>query len=469
MNSLLMTEEVDSLIEPASWLIKTDFINQFILNHNVLISLLGEQGGGKTTFAHLLQDKLDQSIQSVLLTTSFSFDRTLFLGELCSMIDMEEMGSIATIAAQINEKKSRTLIMIDDAGLLPESFIRELLDVLKQQKEHGYFHVCLFSDFSIVNMTSRLAREDYKDMIHSIELQPLNEEETNAYVKARLSLNPDNTVKISDKRMQQFFEMTEGYIAVINDKMSGFFSNNTNRLFPLSPRFLTYGAISALMFLVVGVGYILYSPSALKTPEPVSLAKNAMDSIQIELPMVSDIPFYQRDAMLQPMQMVSLQKAERIVRNEEEEDSPLDESLVIMDKVVPVPKVMSSVISQKALTRRPTKKVTTASVGPKPNLRSKSAIRLKAKPHSNKLVAQSGKYTIQLLASRDKTKLSRLAKHYPGIKMQGFEKHGAIWYVLTKGDFADKQLAKNALKSLPKNLAQFKPWIRSTSNLKAQA
>lgn len=465
MNSIIVSDELETLIEPASWLIKIDFLNQFILNHNVLISFLGEQGGGKTTFAHLLQDKLEPSVRSVFLTASTPFDRTAFLENLCCMIDFEGTGSIATIAAQVNEQKSRTLLMIDDAAFLPESFVRELLDVIKQQREYGYFHVCLFSDFSLVKMTSRLARDDYKDMIHSIELQPLNDDEAKAYVQARIALHPENFGKISDKRFQQFFELTEGYIAAINTKWADFFSSKVSWSLPWNRSVLSYGVIPVIFLFVVGVGYLLFSPSGAQVSEPVTLADIAMDSIRIELPMVSDIPFYQRDAVSQPMQMVSLQKAALLVKNEEDEDNlVVDESLVVMDKVVPVPKVIVPVTEKKALKQRVKPQVSKIIHNRQVK---KRVVAIRPKAPSQKVISPSGKYTIQLMASRNKSKLNRLVSRYPGVKMHGFNNHGAIWYVLTKGDFADKQHAQNALRTLPQNLAQFKPWVRSTSTLKA--
>ena len=79
-------------------------------------------------------------------------------------------------------------------------------------------------------------------------------------------------------------------------------------------------------------------------------------------------------------------------------------------------------------------------------------------------------YTIQLLASQDLDRVKRFAQaHHLNSKTQVRRVHrnGADWYILTLGDYAQHQEAQNAVRHLPKDIAQFKPWIRTVSDLKA--
>jgi hypothetical protein len=53
------------LLKPGSWLEKVDLINHLILFSNVLITVLSEKEGGKSSFGTLLQANLDPQIKSV--------------------------------------------------------------------------------------------------------------------------------------------------------------------------------------------------------------------------------------------------------------------------------------------------------------------------------------------------------------------------------------------------------------------
>lgn len=453
-----IASEGGGLFEPASWLIKIDFINQFILNNNALISLLGEDGCGKTTFAQLLQDKLDPSVVSVLLTAPDLFDESQLVTSFCTALDLPKMDSLSEIVALINQKKTRTLLMIDDAENLPEAFIVALLDILKGQGTEGYFHVCLLSDFFLVKLTSRLAKDAYKNMIHSIELQPLDESETKAYVRARMNLILDKKTELSIKKLKQFYEMTQGSILAINENMLDFFAKKPSWIFQWKENHIIPGAALVFIFFAVCMVFLLRSPFGEKQPYNVIEAKKEMELTQVELPLTSYLPNYSFEAVYQPIEVVSLQKADLLVKNEMIEESgedPIDESLVVMDKVVPTPKAIAPRVKKKV-------------IEPK-TVKHQLAAQVKAKvPPKQKLVYRRG-YTIQLFAGREKTKVNSLLRQYPasvGMRIRQFEIHGVTWYVLTKGEYADKRAAKMALASLPSHLVQLKPWIRSTANLK---
>lgn len=445
------------VFEPSSWLTKIDFISQFILHNNVLISILGEAGSGKTTFGHLLQEKLDSNVQSALVTALPLFERSAFIGELCSLLGIEEKISIAEVAAEMGKHQTRSLVIVDNAEQLPEAFIKELLEALKDQEGNEFFHVCLLSNFSLVKITSRLAREAYKDMIHSIELQPLNEAESKEYVIAYSESPEEFRQELTDEWMQEFYQLTEGHIASMNTNMESFFSNKPKKASLSYKPFLLYGGISIVALLVLGTGFLFFSKTPSPTPAVETLASDNVHSITLELPLSSDIPNYQVASIRQPLEVVSLQKAELWDKNDDGDDGVVDDdSLVVMDKVVTIPKVVHPAPVKKVAQK--VAKVSVVSVKPQ--------AKAKAKPVHPAL---RGAFTLQLMASRDKNILIRLAKQYPAsarVKVRSFSKGGINWYVLTQGEYAQKPLAKQAVTKLPRSFSQFKPWVRSTVDLK---
>lgn len=480
----LRADEMSYLFEPASWMIKIDFINQFILNNNALISLLGEKGSGKTSFAQLLHDKVDANVLPVLMTATPTFELNSFLKQISAIVELNSTQSIAEIVNEINARQSLTLLIIDDAHLLPESFVCEILDALKLQNDKGYFHVAFLSDFSLVSMTSKLAKEDYKDLIHSVELQPLSESEMKEYVLTRIIIDKKKGSLISEVKFQKFYQLTEGYIASINVQAEAFFADKNSPFLKMDKRIFSYGIIPIIALFVVGVGYIFISQDNIER-KPLSIAADtAMDSIQVELPMVSQIPPYYQNATIQPMPMISLQKADVILQDggvSEENDgldqAPLDESLAVMGKVVSTAKVIKTVpaLKKKELTMakpknpimiaQPRRPIPRPIVPPRPIIHQQKNL-----PKVAKQVDVNAKplFTIQLLASQNQQQLIRVAKTYPaslGVKVLSFVKGNDTWYVLAKGKYNDRHLAQKEISKLSSNFKARHPWVRSMSDL----
>lgn len=445
------------IFEAESWLAKIDFINQFILHNNVLISMLGETGSGKSVFASCLQKRLDPALLKALVFATPLFERTDFIHQICAQLNIEAKSSMQELLQAIKALGIRAFVIIDNAEQLPEAFVRELLDALKQQEGYEFLYICLLSDFSVVKMTSRLAREAYKDMIHSIELHPLNEAESKEYVFASGLLEESIVDEITDAWMHEFYQLTEGNFASMNTHMVDFFAKAPQKpSFPYR-RYLPAG-LSIAVLMIAGVSYLLFSKAPPPAMQYTTIAKNDMNRVSLELPLASSIPYYQLDARYQPIQALSLQKSEqgddRVTENEHADTDADADALVVVDQVAPIPQKVQPVHQAK-----PAKKLATVS--------SKKAI-VKIPVHARPIVLPHGQYTLQLMASRDKKVLLKLVKQYPAamqVKVRSFRRDGSTWYVLTSGEYDAKPRAVHALTTLPKILAQYQPWIRRTSDL----
>ena len=94
------------------------------------------------------------------------------------------------------------------------------------------------------------------------------------------------------------------------------------------------------------------------------------------------------------------------------------------------------------------------------------------KPAVHRLAKQQSNpsYTIQLLASHDVNQLRAfvVAHHLQGRTEIHQTKHrGKAWYVLTLGHYPQKKNARDVLKQLPSDVAQYKPWTRPVSEITA--
>ncbi|KTD38091.1 SPOR domain-containing protein [Legionella oakridgensis] len=444
-----------SLFKPASWLTKIEFINQLVLGTNVLISVLGEQGGGKSSFIELLQMNLDKRIRALSLAVTPLFDWTLFLSHLHTSLGCEHETTLNELIEKSRQSQTHTLVILDDAQYLSESFLDELLNALQQQGPQGYFHLCLVADGSLTAVLNKLEGK-YQDMIHSIELGPLNESETRAYVKHRLLAHPEF---ITDELLKQFYQLTEGNIVGINTQMPSFF--NLIKPAPKNRRYLRLPMVAGVIVAALSIAFILQpnSPPTPSSTEPVievALPPEFPEVAQADVALASEIPPYDVAASRQFLQPTELRRAELIVSNNEEDDITTDD-FVVMDKVVVIPKVIQA--KAEPVKAREVKTLNTQA--------SISTVK-QQKPVSVKLASMQDHYTIQLLASHSRAKLEHFAQLYH-IKNQSrilrAKKPDGVWYVLTFGDYHQRDAARQAIMQLPQGLAKFKPWVRSFSEL----
>ncbi|MGL6028952.1 MAG: ATP-binding protein, partial [Legionella sp.] len=274
----LVLNKPTRLFKPGSWLAKIDFINHLILFNNVLITVLSEKEGGKTSFGQLLRSNLDQQIKSVTTTVEAPYNRaqmiSLIATELHLNYDMET--NLHSLVAQINERKAHVLLSIDNAQNLSEAFIKELLVAIKNQGDFGFFHACLISDYSVIASLNQLTAEHFSNLVHTIEIGPLNESETKTYTNQRALSSPLFDKPLSDVSLKKFYELTKGNLAKINSSLDEFMVKSSK----IKPRkkfvMLKNASMAISAALVAGMSYVYFNDVYLTGPAPQSLATNTI-------------------------------------------------------------------------------------------------------------------------------------------------------------------------------------------------
>jgi len=456
-------ENIGPVFKPSSWRTRIDFINHLILNNNILISILAEQGGGKTAFSNLLQVNLDTNISSCVLTASALFERESFVAQIASKLNYHGEMAISKFIAQSKAHKRHALVIIDDAHHLPAAFIEEILSALQQQGSSGYFHVCLVSDHSLVALLNNLAL-NRKDMIHSIELNPLSESETKAYLIDCMSRVPGVEKIVTDERIKKFHHLTGGKIAAINKQMAAFISGNARGSRRADKPYKRLSVVASAVMAAVAVAY-LWQPETFQlvpstelvrqVPKPLLTARNEVSTQ--DLPnLKSEIPGWQVESVKQALEAMPLRRSELVAINDE--DNTLHEDLVVMDKVVVIPKIVQRQVSQEVISGK--KSIHVASYKSVKKAVNSELSHAALKPNNN--------YTIQLLASHNRAEIERFTQknHIKGkIKILRTERGGLDWYILAFGEYTQRDLARQAAHHLPSALRKFKPWVRPMSEL----
>lgn len=428
------------MLKPISWLAQVASVQQLITEHSLLLSFLGEQGSGKTTFASLLHTELLPHVHACVMLATPLFDKNIFLSDLSGLLFSKSAMSLSEIAATCNRERHATLLVIDEAQYISVDFIEDMLKVLQKQGKGAYFHVCLLSDYALVPALNKLVKDAYPDMIHSMELGALSESETKIYVTKQLTPQKGIEKIITDERIKQFYQLTAGHFVSINRQMAGFFSYKPVRSWR-QPKWIRQGGL-AVGVCIVASGFAYFG---LVQEEPstafVTLADEELPSVipEATVALASEIPAFTERATRQALFEIPLHKAEHYVMNENVDT----EQLVIMDKVIVAPKVVPHPVTKL----------------------SKPAVAVALKP-----LPTTDHYTIQLLASRNQAELKHFTEshHFHGkVTLHRTTRLGVVWYVLTVGEYTKHEQAIVAAAHLTKDMAQFKPWVRKLSQLKA--
>lgn len=462
-----------TLFKPGSWLAKIDFINHLVLFNNVLITVLSEKEGGKTSFSSLVQNNLDQQIKPVFMTAKPPCEEKSIISNIAAQLhlNVNPETNIASIAAQINERKAHVLVVIDDAQNLPESLIKDVLWVIKNQDSFGFFHLCLVSDYSVVATLNNLAVDQFNNLIHTIELGPLNESETRTYVLQRAMTASLIHRPLTDSQFKQFYQLTNGNLAKINNSLESFINkcatqNPNNKLSKFKRT-----SLAVSLAVAAGVSYLYFSGmyNEHRYPEIAQLtATSPVESIVTSVPPLvrkvqpeSFIASWQ-DSSTRQLVHYALPKKQRLDGLDDDEEKI--NTVAIVDKVVVIP----SVKARKILIDTQLPAAQTAAV-----LESKL---VKIKGFTANQVAQKTEikksatdlYTIQFAASHKISDIHRFKagnKLFANAKIRHFKNAKGDWYILTLGEYDSRAVAQSSTNKLPPEVTKLKPWIRSVSGL----
>lgn len=480
MNEGLIQSDIRSVIQPrvlfkpGSWLAKIDFINHLILFNNVLITILSEKEGGKTSFATLLQSNLDQQIKSVFMTVKPPCSRENIILEIATQLDLNhgENVGIHSLVAQINERKAHVLLLIDDAQHLPESFIQEVMLAIKNQENFSFFHLCLISDYSLVVPLNNLVASFFDNLVHTIELGLLNEVETRTYVLQRAIAAHLISKPLTETKFKQFYQLTHGNMAKINSNLEAFVlkCGTQKKREPLK-WVKKMGSAASVVFIGGLVGFYLAQNDYLSSfyrlgAAPYSIQDKTvvvMKMKQQQEVLVSQIASW-RDSSTRQLVYSSVPKKQILDDlNEEISHNPV----AIVDKVVVIPKLQIKNLPKKEA-RNLESEVKRKSPAREAKLVEASAAKQNKKDQFSNSKTNINRYTIQIVASRTKKDIEHFQQHNKLLahaKLRHFTNATGVWHILTVGEYGSRAEAQYNLSKLPEALVKLNAWVRPVSSL----
>lgn len=478
-----------NFLKPSSWDLKRDQINEWVLNTNNIISILAQPLGGKTTFLNWLILNLDKKIKPLLLKAPAPLNESSFLGLINKALQFSNPAlNLSDLMSRMRDLDGPIFILLDEVEIDDEQWLKELIELISQQ-ESTNFHLGLVSDYSLMETIDKMG--DKSNLIQRLELPCLTETETKSYLLSTLQSPKRLDQTMSKKRLEQFYQLTGGNIARINQEMDVFFSlsplqslhHNRTKLIPCLK----------ILFLLIFIGFSGFSIWKYRQPQPTQAIflpgerqHSVSDMVTANGSQETNLTnrVYKSSAKILTSYISSLYIG---AIRKEVQPSPLNElvnstseedhsDLVVMDKVVIIPKILESVPSavqqmneRIALSSKESSKLAQAISKP---ILQKTTIKKEMTPVIHKSIktmksGSSSRYTVQLVASSRLQDLHRFVKNHQlkNTIILKVNKKGKTWYVLTKGNYLNSRQAHQSLHQLPMSVSHFRPWVRSMAGL----
>ena len=475
----------------------------------LLLVVTGPLGSGKTLLRQALVASTNkQSVQSVVVSARGAGDAAGVLRQVAQSLDVAqaEVGAILKQVVQLALTGQEVYLLVDDAEQLDESALEALLALAAGAPE-GRPHVFLFGEPSLIAGLEQLSTEE--ERFHVIELQPYAEEETREYLAQRLEGAGRGIELFTANQISEIHESSDGWPGNINqvarDAMIEAMIASRSAVkrpsmgFNMPKKHVL--AISAVVVVAVAAAWLL--PGRNKTP-----TTGAPANEQAQLPLGQGAnggaPSVEFAGNTQPMPLPLVGQSQPVMRGplaeaaggitEGDDGVPLEGSSSVPPTVTtiappsgvaagpaptpaakPVPAPTQVATAKPAPTSAPVAKPAPAPVAkPAPVTKpvEKPATVAKAAPAAGGswyAGQKPGNYVVQILGTSSEAAAQSFVKEQGG-EYRYFKKvlNGKPLYVITYGNFANRDAAVSAIKALPAKVQAGKPWPRTVASVQQE-
>ncbi|MCA4962236.1 AAA family ATPase [Pseudomonas sp. Y24-6] len=476
----------------------------------LLLVVTGPQGSGKTLLRQALVASTNkQSVQSVVVSARGAGDAAGVLRQVAQALNVAqpEIGSILSQVVQLALTGQEVYLLVDDAEQLDESALEALLALAAGAPE-GRPHVFLFGESSLIAQLDALSLEE--ERFHVIELQPYTEEETREYLDQRLEGAGRGIELFTANQISDIHESSDGWPGNINqvarDAMIEAMIASRSAVkrpsmgFNMPKKHVL--AISAVVVVAVAAAWLM--PGRSKAP---TTGAPANEQAQLPLgegapqPNSNGAPAVEFAGNSQPMPLPLVGNSQPVMRGplaeaaggitEGDDGVPVEGSSATPPTVTtsappagiqPGPAPTPAAKPAPAPTQVATAKPAPAPVAKPAPVPAKPAAVATAKP-AEKPAATAAKgaggtwyagqptsnYVVQILGTSSEASAQNFVKEQGG-EYRYFKKvlNGKPLYVITYGNFANRDAALSAIKALPAKVQAGKPWPRTVASVQQE-
>ncbi|QLH41575.1 MAG: AAA family ATPase [Coxiellaceae bacterium] len=172
------------------------FLQLFCRGSNPLLLIEGELGSGKTMLLAQFLGQLDSRLNVFQMKGKATCNAYQLVADIAQGFQLPIVLSQPGLQAQLNaelaamrEMQKDCVLIIDDADLLPTETLAALMHlIIAQDRTHIHLHIILASELHMQAMLENLGQQHgYLIKIPTLTLNPLSVEETQNYLKHRLT------------------------------------------------------------------------------------------------------------------------------------------------------------------------------------------------------------------------------------------------------------------------------------------
>lgn len=395
-------------------------------NENILL-VSGPSGVGKTT----MKNKLIKTQANYFVCCDISSTESLTAEDITTAIEQDLDTSI----------DKNLLLLIDDAQNLSLDIIAVLLQLKRRASIGEKLQIVLFATQDLVQKVSRsILKEDFATQVHAIQIEPKKD--------AWHGLSPFAV------GVTIFFGVSFCILAVLWPKNDGIDSTVLAKAEQMQPQPLPEPIADIQMS-------EMQDTAATSTPELMSTGN-----------MVAEPAVAEPIAEIADSIYATSNAEPNSANNYEEKIASLEDKLKVLQQNLLTAQHVNQELELKIQKLSSKKKIesknNTRKIGLKNNHQNKKKILGLSKGEKQILALPGKNYTLQLLCLNDERKVQNFIKNN---KLQDTTRYyrsyfkGKHWYIVTYGNFANKDSANTALKNLPASLRKLRPWPREIANI----
>lgn len=479
---------------------------QFLCHYNnVLLVVAGNSSSGKSTLARQFHKQVQDSMRVCEIKANSSFSPEQLIQTLSEQFhvtlttEATHEEQLDQLIATIQESQKICLVLVDDAHLLSNPVLNNMLYLLRQQSESQMkLHILLFGEPHLQNNLIRVcqAQGEGEDLIHTINLGLFSLDETEKYLEYRLTKAGFDEMPLIQTVINRIYKLSAGAPGRINriarrtllndltkrlpEVKEGFMRKNQTRLIG--------GTLFILMAAVLSVAIHSFRTSNGFGLTPDQPSNTLMPLNQVSGPGVNSVNDGLVHAAITPLSAVPAPVDANMTS---ESAPPLMEDAPSLTGATPL-SVPAPVPAQETLSVTSTEPVaaTTTSAMAQDNrmLQATLAAANSLQPVSKSEVTQPKTPVVDANFSPEARLLAIPSTQF-GLQLSGLRKEAAVkrfiadnklidkasyyhtqlngndWYVIIYGQFKSPADAKAAISNLPEDVQSLKPWVRSYASI----
>lgn len=469
-----------------------------------VLLVTGPEGSGKTLLRQVLVASSNKDTTQCVVTTARESAGAAALTSFFSQAvnaGGRDARSLLVRAAQLQETGVNLYLIIDDAHLLEQEALQELVDLSRVTESDAPLRIFLFADDSIQPMLDRISADaEGAEWLHLIPLQPYTADETRDYLAQRLEAAGQGIELLDEEQVQWIHRHSGGWPGRINQAARQSMAEAMDdQESPVTTRraALPFKSLVAILLVAVGIGFAWFMgerqeeplTTVLELPEPVVAIDVTEDPQLAELTELNASPGVVPSAAVSEPSVADPVPAEEATPAAGTQppaavspspDAGADEQ---MASAGPAAAAQAAAPAQPEPPRveapapsvapRPETSRTTAAAPPAPSSRPSSVTTAAAVPSAASgagwyRAQPSGRYVLQVLGSHSRGAATDfVGKHSNVADLHVFETihQGKPWFVVTQGSYAGRQQAQQGIAALPETMRRASPWPRSIGDI----